>query len=194
MRSCPRVSSVWLQQIRSWAASAGEIVTGPRCDHPTLLCTQSALQAVCIVAALTIQEDCGQTAEGPKRSHGDYQRGAGPALCGRSDRVTTFLPGYKKAQGGFITIFQCLECSCKVDGVSVSSTWKGEGLTSTSCTKRCFILIQEKNFFAVRAISQWHSFTMDVVESLLLEIFKMQLDRVLDNHIQASFPMEGWNR
>lgn len=72
-------------------------------------------------------------------------RGLQNLLCeGRLDSVRSFLAGEEKAQGDFITIFQYLESSCKVDGVSFSSAWKGEGLTS--CTKRGFILIQEKIF------------------------------------------------
>lgn len=34
----------------------------------------------------------------------------------------------------------------------------------------------------------------DVVEPPLLEVFKMQLDRVLGNLIQAPLPIKGWKR
>lgn len=49
-------------------------------------------------------------------------------------------------------------------------------------------------FFIVRIITKWHNFPRDMVESSLLEIFKLQVDRVLDGLIYAPFPMEGWTR
>lgn len=38
-------------------------------------------------------------------------------------------------------------------------------------------------FFTVKIIFQWNDLPRDMVESLLLEVFKIQLDRMLENLI-----------
>jgi len=48
--------------------------------------------------------------------------------------------------------------------------------------------------FTVRTIIHWNNVPRDVVKSPSLEVFKMQLDRVLDNFIYAPFPMKCWSR
>ena len=40
-----------------------------------------------------------------------------------------------------------------------------------------------KKIFTVRTINHWNNLSRDVMESLSLEVFKMRLDRVLDNLI-----------
>jgi len=44
-----------------------------------------------------------------------------------------------------------------------------------------FHLDMRKKLFTVRTIAHWNNLPRDVVESPSLEIFKMQLDGVLDN-------------
>lgn len=49
-------------------------------------------------------------------------------------------------------------------------------------------------FFAVRTIIWWNNVPRDVVESSSMEVFKLWLDRVLDNLIKGPFPMNIWIR
>lgn len=51
-----------------------------------------------------------------------------------------------------------------------------------------------KKFFTVRAIIHYSSLPRDVVESLSLQVFKVQLYRVRGNLTYAPFPMKGWTR
>jgi len=46
-----------------------------------------------------------------------------------------------------------------------------------------FHLDISKNFFTVRKINHWNNLPRDMVEFSSLEVFKLQLDRVLDNLI-----------
>jgi len=62
---------------------------------------------------------------------------------------------------------------------SQGATRRRQGAMGTSCTGRGFILTQERNFFTVRTVLRWNNLLRDVVESSLLEFFKMQSDRVL---------------
>jgi len=55
-----------------------------------------------------------------------------------------------------------------------------------------FHLNVRKTFFIVRMINHWNNLPRDVVESPLLEVFKMQQDRVLNHPIQAPFRTKGW--
>lgn len=48
--------------------------------------------------------------------------------------------------------------------------------------------------FKVTVVNHWHNLPSDVVESPLLEIFKMWLGKEVDNRIQYSFPKKGWIR
>jgi len=57
-----------------------------------------------------------------------------------------------------------------------------------------FHLNIRKNFFIVTTVIHQNNFPRDVVESPSLEIFKMQLDRVLDNLTWAPFSIKGWTR
>lgn len=71
---------------------------------------------------------------------------------------------------------------------SEAATWRGQGVAGVSCTKREFILIEERYFFTAKTIIHWNNLSRDIVESILLEIFKMQRDETFDNLIQAPFP------
>jgi len=51
-----------------------------------------------------------------------------------------------------------------------------------------------KKLLAVRTIIRWYCLPRDVVESPLLQVFKMRLDRVVDNLIYAPFRTKGWTR
>lgn len=51
--------------------------------------------------------------------------------------------------------------------------------------------MEESNFFTVRRANHWDNLPRDTVGSPSLEVFRTWLDRVLDNLIQAPFPMEG---
>jgi len=57
-----------------------------------------------------------------------------------------------------------------------------------------FHLDIRKEFLTGRTIMPWNSLPGDAVESPSLEVFKMQMERVLDNLIQAPFPTTGWTR
>jgi len=57
-----------------------------------------------------------------------------------------------------------------------------------------FLLNVRRKFFTVRTINHWNNLPRVWVESPSLEAFKMQLDRVLDNLIEACFPKKGWTR
>lgn len=52
-----------------------------------------------MVSALTIQESCGQTAEGPKRGHEDYQKGAECALEEEVTELAPFSLGKRRVRG-----------------------------------------------------------------------------------------------
>lgn len=51
-----------------------------------------------------------------------------------------------------------------------------------------------EKIFTVRTIIQWNNLSRGVVESPLLEVFNMQLDRVLENLVEAPFLMKRWSR
>lgn len=55
---------------------------------------------------------------------------------------------------------------------------------------RYFSLI--KLFFALRTINHWCKLPSDGVKLPLLEVFSIELDRVLDDLTLAPFPMKGW--
>lgn len=65
---------------------------------------------------------------------------------------------------------------------------------SSSCSLFFFHFETRNNFITVRTISHWNHLPRDVVKSPLLEAFRMQLDKVLDNLIDASFPTKVWSR
>lgn len=46
----------------------------------------------------------------------------------------------------------------------------------------------------MRAINKWNNLPGDVLESPLSWVFRMQLDRMIDNLIYAPFPMKSWTR
>jgi len=61
----------------------------------------------------------------------------------------------------------------------------------TTCTRRLFHPNIRKKFFTMRTISHWNNLPRDVVESASLEVFRMRLDRLLDNLICAPFPTKS---
>ncbi|GAB0181296.1 hypothetical protein GRJ2_000594900 [Grus japonensis] len=91
----------------------------------------------------------------------------------------------EKSQGHLLIIFQYLNGNCKENRGSLllmshmDKTW-GNGYKLYQ--ERFHLHIREK-FFIVRTIIHWNNLPRDVVESPLLEVFKMLLDRVLDNLI-----------
>lgn len=63
---------------------------------------------------------------------------------------------------------------------SQGASWRRQGATCTSCTRRVF---------TVTTTILWNNLPSDVVQSPLPEVF-----RVLNYLIQAPFPTKGWTR
>jgi len=54
-----------------------------------------------------------------------------------------------------------------------------------------FHLNMRKRFFTVRTVDHWNNLPKDVVEFPSVEVFNMQLDRVLDNLIWPPSSVKG---
>jgi len=84
-----------------------------------------------------------------------------------------------------ITVFQDLKGGCREDRSCLfpnSHIEKTEGNGYKLRQERFHHYIRTK-FFTVRTIIHGNHFPSDMLESPLLEVFKMQLDRMLDNFI-----------
>lgn len=57
-----------------------------------------------------------------------------------------------------------------------------------------FHLNVRKKCFMVRTTIHWNNLLRDTAESTSLEVFKMRLDRVMDDLIWTPLPTKGWTR
>ena len=94
----------------------------------------------------------------------------------------------RRLRGGLITVFQYLKGGYKEDGGSLftrSHMEKTRGNGYKLHQERGFTSIQDRYClgFFYSENNHWNSLPRDAVESPSLEVFKMQLDRVLDNPI-----------
>jgi len=91
-----------------------------------------------------------------------------------------FLSREKKAQGDLITIFQYLKGGCEEDGGSVCTRSNMEKTRDNGYKshQERFHLDRRKKFFTMSTLNQ-----QNFVESPSLKVFKVQLDRVLENFI-----------
>lgn len=82
-------------------------------------------------------------------------------------------------------VFQSLKGSCKEDRGSLFTRSHLEKIQGNRCNlyRERFYHDMRKEFFTAKSIIQWKNLPRDVVETPALEVFKVQLDRVLDNLI-----------
>lgn len=102
-------------------------------------------------------------------------------------------PGEEEAQEDLITIFQYLKDGYKEDVSSVLqvTTWrKQKGMAPAEALPR------RKKYFFFYSDNNNHcnNLLRDMVEALSLHVFKMGLDRMLDNLIWVPSAMEDWTR
>ncbi|GAB0184611.1 hypothetical protein GRJ2_000926400 [Grus japonensis] len=91
----------------------------------------------------------------------------------------------RKLRRDLITLFQYLNASYKENRRSLftrSHMERTRGNGYKLHQERFHLDINPK-FFTVGAINHWNNLPRDVVESPSLEVFEMQLDRMLDNLI-----------
>jgi len=87
--------------------------------------------------------------------------------------------------GNLITVLQYLKDICTGSGGSLFTRSHVEETRGNGYKLQWerFHLRIRKTFLTVRAINHWNNLPRDVVESPSLEVFRMRLDRVLDNLI-----------
>lgn len=112
---------------------------------------------------------------------------------GKAEGVSSFLPEEEKVQGS------------PHHSIPVLKGWLYRGLRLSlqkellekTREKHCKLHWERfhfnviKNFFTVNTIICWSNLPRDVVGSSLLDVFKMQLEKVLHNLIWFPFPMKS---
>lgn len=119
-----------------------------------------------------------------------------PAPLGKTEGSGFFVPGEEKAWEELITVCHYLKGRYEDDRGSLFARSYMEKTRGNGCKLdlEMFNLDIRKNFFAVSIDIHWNNLPGDVVESPLLQVFKMQMDKVLNNLIYIPFPTKGWTR
>lgn len=88
-----------------------------------------------------------------------------------------------------ITVFQCFKGGYTEDWGSLlrRSDWRRQGRNTASCTGH---FNARKKCSTVNTTICWSNLPRDVVECSLLDVFMMQVDKVLHNLIWLPFPMK----
>lgn len=129
--------------------------------------------------------------EKAQRKAAKGQRAGETSLWRRTESVRSFHTGeglgetlshYSSTYSVAITRTEALS--------SQRATWKSKWQwVQIVPTERFFL--DTRNFFTERTLDPWNNLPRDVLESLSLEVFKMWLNRLLNNLIYHPFPTKG---